>query len=262
MKYHDLEQEVKQAEPEKVQKKAAEAKAATTAEAQAVATVAAAASSAAADGKSITKSYAVATKATEASVAQEATETDKEILALIQERKAIAKHEKERIREVSKKIKNCIRENKRRTRQEKIQKILKKVKGTKNISSIKSVKKRILIPKVKSKEGETIKTRQGISNVFAKFYEDLYEGEDSGTEKGMDSRTEEDERRPDQHDPFQNLQKMRFRMPSTASKKGKQKTAVEYELNNSKIAVMKRRKNQDDLTRNYATGGLHTKKLA
>ena len=63
MKYHDLEQEVKEAEPEKVQKEAAEAKAATTAEAQAVATVAAVASSAAADGKSITKSNAVATKA-------------------------------------------------------------------------------------------------------------------------------------------------------------------------------------------------------
>ena len=30
---------------------------------------------------------------------------------------------------------------------------------------------------------------------------------------------------------------MRFKMPSTASKKGKQETAVEYELNNSKIAV-------------------------
>ena len=128
LKYHDLEQEVKEAEPEKVQKKAAEAKASTTAEAQAVATVAAAASSAVADGKSITKSYAVATKATEASVAQEATEKDKEILALIQERKTIAKHEKERIREVSKKIKKCIRENKRRKRQEKIQKIWKKSK--------------------------------------------------------------------------------------------------------------------------------------
>ena len=50
------------------------------------------------------------------------------------------------------------------------------VQGT--FSSIKSVKKRILIPKVKNKEGEAVKTRQGIANVFAKFYDDLYEGEE------------------------------------------------------------------------------------
>ena len=197
-----------------------------------MATAAAAASSAAADGQSVTKSYAVATEATEAPEAQETKEKDNEILALIQERKTTAKHEKERIREISKKIKNCIRDNKRRTRQEKIQKILENLKGTKNISSIKSVKKRVLIPKVKNKGGETIKTRQGIANVLAKFYEGLYEGDDSGIGKGMDSHTI----------PFQNSRKMRFKMPSTASKKGKQKTVVEYELNNSKTAVTKQKK--------------------
>ena len=42
--------------------------------------------------------------------------------------------------------------------------------------------------------------------------------------------------------PFQNLQKIRSKMPSTASKKEKQKTAVEYELNSSKIAVTIRKK--------------------
>ena len=74
-----------------------------------------------------------------------------------------------------------------------IQKILEKVKGTKNISIIKSVKKRILIPKVKNKEGEAVKTRQGIANVFAKFYEDLYKGEENNTEKGENPGIEEDE---------------------------------------------------------------------
>ena len=54
------------------------------------------------------------------------------------------------------------------------EKILEKVKGTKNIPNIKSVKRRILIPKVRNKDGEEEKTRQGIANVFAKFYEDLY----------------------------------------------------------------------------------------
>ena len=68
-----------------------------------------------------------------------------------------------------------------------------------NISSIKSVKKRIFIPKIKNKEGETIKTRQGIANVFAKFFEDPYEGEEGYSEKGMDSRTEDGEKGPDQH---------------------------------------------------------------
>ena len=223
LKYNDLEQEVKDAEPEKTQMKAAEAKASTTAEAQAVATAAAAASSAAADGKSITKSYAVAAEATEAPEAQETKKEDNEILVLIQERKTTAKHDKERIRDISKKIKNCIRDNKRRTRQEKIQKILKKLKGTRNISSIKPVKKRILIPKDKNKEGETIKTRQGIANVFAKFYEDLYEGEESDTVKGMASRTEEDKRIHDQHVPIPEFTKNEIQYAIDRLKKGKAK---------------------------------------
>ena len=36
-------------------------------------------------------------------------------------------------------------------------------------------------------------------------------------------------------------------MPSIDSKNEQQKTAVEYELNSSKTAVTKRKKNQDDL---------------
>ena len=57
----------------------------------------------------------------------------------------------------------------------------------KNISSIKSAKKRILIPKVRNKDGEEEKTRQGIENVFAKFYEDLYQGEDDHNDEDMSS---------------------------------------------------------------------------
>ena len=66
-------------------------------------------------------------------------------------------------------------------------KILGKVKGIKNISSIKSAKKRILIPKVRNKDGEAEKTRQGIENVFAIFYEDLYQGEDDHNDEDMSS---------------------------------------------------------------------------
>ena len=80
----------------------------------------------------------------------------------------------------------------------KIQKNLEKVKGTKNISNIKSVKKRILIPKVKNKEGEAVKTRQGIANVFAKFYEDLYEGEEDCTGGDAMLKIEGDDRELEQ----------------------------------------------------------------
>ena len=52
------------------------------------------------------------------------------------------------------------------------------------IPSIKSVKRRILIPKIRNKDGEAEKTRQGIANVFAKFYEEQYKGEDEQDDEG------------------------------------------------------------------------------
>ena len=109
------------------------------------------------------------TEAAAATGTSEAKDKDEEILALIQERRTIKKDERERIREVSKKIKKCIREKKRTARQEKIQKILEELKGTKNISNVKSAKKRILIPKVKNMKGETITSREGIAHVCAEF---------------------------------------------------------------------------------------------
>ena len=83
-------------------------------------------------------------------------------------------------------------------RQGKIQKILEKVKDAKNIPSTKSVKKRILIPKVKNKDGEAEKTRQGITNVFANFYEDLYKGEEKHEDEDMKSCTEQENAEPSQ----------------------------------------------------------------
>ena len=113
--------------------------------------------------------------------------TSQQMLALIQERKTTAKHEK-RANPRHQQKDQKLHQRKIRTRHEKIQKIMEEVKGTRNISSM-----RVLIPNVKNKEGETIKTRQGIATVFfAKFYEDLYEGEDGDTGKGTDSRTVED----------------------------------------------------------------------
>ena len=65
-----------------------------------------AALAAAEDGKSIKRGHAEAPAGTAAAAeAQEKTEKEEEIRALIQERKTTAKHEKERIRDISKKIK-------------------------------------------------------------------------------------------------------------------------------------------------------------
>ena len=110
------------------------------------------------------------------------------------------------------------------------------------------MKKRILIPKVKSKEGESIKTRQGIANVFAKFYEDLYEGEDSGAGKGMDSRTEEDERRPDQHDPIPEFTNNEIQDAIDRLKKGKARDSSGVRAEQLKnCSDVTKEKNQDDL---------------
>ena len=49
------------------------------------------------------------------------------------------------------------------------------------------MKRRILIPNVRNKDGEAEKTRQNIANVFAKFYEDLYKGEDDHNDEDMSS---------------------------------------------------------------------------
>ena len=150
---------------------------------------------------------------------------------------------KDRIREISKEIKKCIRENKRKKRQVKIQKIMEKVKGTKNISSIKSVKKRILILKVKNKEGEAVKTRQGIANVFAKFYEDLYKGEDDYNDEDMSSCTEPRKcgLQPNRNH-SQSSQQKRSKQPSIDWKKEGRKTAMEYDRNNWKSAALIRKK--------------------
>ena len=143
---------------------------------------ASAAHAAAALGDCIETWHAEAANRSEAHEAEDANDEDKKIRALVQKRKNVAKTEKEKIREISREIKKRIRENKRKKRQEKIMKILEQVKGTRNIHSIKSVKKRILIPKIKNKVGEDVKTRQGIADAFAKFYEELYKGEEEQEE--------------------------------------------------------------------------------
>ena len=81
----------------------------------------AAPAAAAADEGSMRR-YAAAPEGTAAPEATETNEKDERIRALTNERKTTGKHNKDRIREISKEIKKYIRENKRLRRQEKNQK--------------------------------------------------------------------------------------------------------------------------------------------
>ena len=74
------------------------------------------------------------------------------------------------MKEVSKQIRQCIRDKKRAKRQEDIQRTLEDLKGIKKIPGIKSAKRRALITKLKNEKGEVITSRRGIANVFGEFY--------------------------------------------------------------------------------------------
>ena len=145
---------------------------------QHAATAAATEMAAAADGTAEAKEKTESATTTVVSGAKEAKDKDEEILALIQGRRTIKKDEKERIREVSKKIKNASEKKREMQCKTKFRRFWKNSKGTKNISNVKSAKKRIFIPRVKNKKGELIITRKGIANVFAEFYAKLYEDEE------------------------------------------------------------------------------------
>ena len=108
----------------------------------------------------------------------ESVDKDAEITRLIEERRKLSKEEKRRLKELSKKIKNCIREKKRVKRHHDIERILEEFKGVRTIPRIKTAKKRVLITKIKNTKGECITSRKGIADTFGEFYKRLYE--DSG----------------------------------------------------------------------------------
>ena len=64
---------------------------------------------------------------------------------------------------------------KRLVNQAKIGDMLHRFQGLKNIAGVKSIKKRKLITHVSDKNGREHTDRQQIANVFADFYEDLYQ---------------------------------------------------------------------------------------
>ena len=74
--------------------------------------------------------------------------------------------------------------------------------------------RRILIPKIRNKDGEAEKTRQGIANVFAKFYEELYKGEDGQEDEDM-KYTHIDQENADssQNETIPEFKKKRFKLP-------------------------------------------------
>ena len=108
---------------------------------------------------------------------EECLDKDDEILRLIEERRSMPKEEKQRLKDLSKSIKNAS-EKKRMKRQQDIERILEEFKGVRNIPRIKTAKKRVLITKIKNEKGDCIASRKGIADTFGEFYKRLYE--DSG----------------------------------------------------------------------------------
>ena len=99
----------------------------------------------------------------------ESVDKDAEILRLIEERRKMPKEEKHRLKELRK----MYQRKKRVKRHHDIGRILEEFKGVRNIPRIKSEKKRVLITKIKNKEGEYITSRKGIADTFGEFYKRL-----------------------------------------------------------------------------------------
>ena len=127
-----------------------------------------------------------------AKVSEDLSTKDAEVLRLIDERRSTPKEEKQRLTEVSKCIKTCIRDKKRMKRQMDIQRILEDFKGIRNFPGIKSAKNRILITKIKNDQGECITSRKGTADVFGEFYKRLHEDkekDESEQELGEDENS-------------------------------------------------------------------------
>ena len=145
---------------------------------------------------------------------------------------------------------------KRTTRQEQIQKILEELRGTKNVSDIKSAKERIFIPKVKKQKKVKPSTHEKAFQMYSLHSTKTF----MKTKKVRSTKKRRKQSRATKtmkeclinSTPSQYLQKTRSKMRSTASRKVKQKTALEYELNSSKIALTRRReKSETSSTKSY-----------
>ena len=138
------------------------------------------------DSKEIQETTSAAAKKNE-----EYLDKDAEILRLIEERRSMPKEEKQRVKDLSKNLKKCIREKKRMKRHQDIERILEEFKGVRNIPRIKTAKKRVLITKIKNEKGECITSRKGIADTFGEFYKRLHED----SEKHNSEREMSDDKR-------------------------------------------------------------------
>ena len=86
---------------------------------------------------------------------EECLDKDAEILRLVEERRSMPKEEKQRLKDLSKSIKNAS-EKKRMKRQQDIERILEEFKGVRNIPGIKTAKKRVFITKIKKTTKENV----------------------------------------------------------------------------------------------------------
>ena len=105
---------------------------------------------------------------------EECLDKDAEILRLIEERRNMPKEEKQRLKDLSKSLKNA--SEKKKERQQDIERILEEFKGVRNILGIKTAKKRVLITKIKNEKGECITSRKGIADAFGEFYKKTLRG--------------------------------------------------------------------------------------
>ena len=115
-------------------------------------------------------------------------------MRLIEERRSMPKEEKQRLKDLSKNIKNASERKKRMKREQDIERILEEFRGVRNIPRIKTAKKRVLITKIKNEKGECITSRKGFADAFGEFYKRLYEDkerDDSEHETSDDKRIPE-----------------------------------------------------------------------
>ena len=164
---------------------------------------------------------------------------DVEIRRLIEEIRSTPKEEKQRLKEVSKCFKKCIRD---------IQRILEDFKGVKNIPRIKSAKKIVLITMMKSEKQEIITSRKGIANVFGKFCKQFF---DDNEQEETEQEIGENENESSIDVQNNNTNEM-MRIPEITTeelrtainkiKKANPQTATESEQKTSKHATVRREK--------------------
>ena len=77
-----------------------------------------------------------------------------------------------------------------------------------------------------------VKTRQRTANVFSKFYEDLNEGERDCTGGDVMMEIEGEDKELEQKESIKEFTTEEIQSAIDRLKKGRRKTAMEYELNN------------------------------